>query len=1252
MRLKRLTVQGFKSFADQTHFDFESSLTGIVGPNGCGKSNVVDALKWVLGDQRARSLRGKEMTDVIFKGAEGRDGSHQAEVMVTLVDDGDQLGGRTEVTVGRRLNKDKESDYLLNGDRVRLKDVRDVLMDTGLGVGAYSVMEQGRIDAVLSANPEDRRAIFEEAAGISRFKLQKRETLRSLDRTEQNLERVKDLLEERHRRIRSLKIQAGKARRYQELRSELRDMRTAMAVLEARDLRTSLEEKQEILESLTAELAGVEARCLELEEARNVIDTRIDTRSQEYESLQEHMRGLESQRDAAEQQARSEDHRAEDQRGHAADSRRQIAELTDQHADKIAERQSVRDRVSALEGDLSVLSDSLGSKKDDLKSTQAKVRELSAEREGLRQRMLEWMNERTRTRNLAHGKQTQLSAQLVRSQGLGQRYAGLDVELDGFEFEIGALSQALAVGQRETETLQAEEQSVLAELDAADAAVAELAREESELRQQMSSVHGRLQVLSDMESHLEGLDQGPRYLLEKKPAGLQGRLADLLDADLEYSAALEAALGPFVQALIVDSREHANAMHAMLRKEGKGRAILLIDKEIPDDLLRGSQLFTLPVGAKSLLDHVRYPGYSRCLVHWLLRGVCVVESLDQADSDRHDLCYVTAEGGLVCGPRIEGGSKEGQGGLIVRKATILTLQSQASALEAQLDSLLSGKQEVAEQVMDLNGEARSVGEMLQTVRVRDLGRGSQRESLLARVKTGERDLEGLTLEIRDLDAQGSLVRVELNDLLMRAFHFGRLEAREVDHETQITADLATAQVVMEEAGREEQAVELRLVECRRDREAAREACRLHDNSLRDLQMSTDGFVERERESLASAASHEVVAVESRKAVAAMSDALEEGSAKRDLAATALAGAREEFAECKSEFLELQSGRSATAQSITDVRLAVGENEHRFDWLETRLRDDVGITLRRCLGEVDGFGLVIDRPYGPIPGPEDVLVLEIQGPVLDESLYADELSLTCIWDDDDFDVDACGRDVKVTQARIDRLGSVNLAAVEELAEEQSDLTLTEQEVKDLNESRTGLIEALRRMEHESRILFEETFKKARDNFQTIFRKLFQGGRADMYLSTEEDSLEGGIEVMARPPGKELQSIDLLSGGERTLTALAILFAVFKVKPSPFCILDEVDAALDDTNVERFLRVLDDFVGPTQFCVVTHHKRTMAACNSLYGVTMQRRGVSSRIAVNLEEVEELSGTGLKGDGAANGADTAATKHRVAGEEALGF
>jgi chromosome segregation ATPase len=328
---------------------------------------------------------------------------------------------------------------------------------------------------------------------------------------------------------------------------------------------------------------------------------------------------------------------------------------------------------------------------------------------------------------------------------------------------------------------------------------------------------------------------------------------------------------------------------------------------------------------------------------------------------------------------------------------------------------------------------------------------------------------------------------------------------------------------------------------------------------------------------------------------------------------------------------------------------VADVEHRFERLEERLREDTGIELRRCLGEVQGIGRIDPSLlYGPV-APADAVTF-LQGPPLPPEVVEQWFGLRRLWLEDDFDAKQARKEVQVLQSQKDRLGAVNVDAVQELDEEEGNFSQLEQEVQDLKESRKTLMETLKRLETESKTLFEETFHEARKNFQEIFRKLFQGGKADMFLSNmEDDMLEAGIEIVAQPPGKQLQSINLLSGGERSMTAVAILFALFKVRPSPFCILDEVDAALDETNVERFLRVLRDFTGETQFCVVTHHKRTMAECQVLYGITMQRRGVSSRIAVALSEVDTIQDGGVPG--AAAVADPA-KKRRIAGEEQVGF
>jgi chromosome segregation ATPase len=379
--------------------------------------------------------------------------------------------------------------------------------------------------------------------------------------------------------------------------------------------------------------------------------------------------------------------------------------------------------------------------------------------------------------------------------------------------------------------------------------------------------------------------------------------------------------------------------------------------------------------------------------------------------------------------------------------------------------------------------------------------------------------------------------------------------------------------------------------------------------------------------------------------------LEGGKADAQAAVDAARAAR---SQVQADVQQWEQRRSAASEALTQTRLVRADVEHRFLRLEDRLREDTGIELRRCLGEIEGIGLEDQAPYhGPI-APID-LVEQLQGPFVPPEHAAAWYGLQRLWEHPTFDLEAARKEVQVLTSQKERLGAVNVDAVKELDAEEGQFGTLEIEVKDLKEARRSLLETLKKLEAESKTLFETTFHEARKNFQDIFRKLFQGGKADMFLSnTEEDLLEAGIEIVAQPPGKQLQSINLLSGGERSLTAVAILFALFKVRPSPFCILDEVDAALDETNVERFLRVLRDFTAQTQFCIVTHHKRTMADCQVLYGITMQRRGVSSRIAVSLHEVDSFQegATTGAGAGAGTGKPDPAVKQRIAGEEAIGF
>ncbi len=1259
MRLKRLVARGFKSFADRTEFEFDSRLTGISGPNGCGKSHVVDAIKWVLGDQRAKSLRGSEMTDVIFKGAEGREAMGMAEVTITFEDPEGRLDGRTEIDISRRLTLDKESTYLLNGHDVRLKDVRDVLLDTGLGTGGYSVMEQGRIDAVLSANPEARRAIFEEAAGVARFKLQKKEALRKLERTDQNLARITDLLEERARRIRSLRIQAGKARRFQELQQALCSLRAALAVIDGKALRTEFAQHDSRLQELQVELAVAEDGRDTAATGLRAADDAITTTAQSLDRVQEELRACQGEllthRERADAwQARAADRLAELERG-----RQRAQGLVDQRDDRATQLAIARDELVQKESELIDLHKALEAQRQATQAALAALRALVKEREVVRERQLELLHARTRCRNVAADATAKVSAARAREQRLQERQGALAGEVARIDDEQSRLrGEHLDLSTR-LRLLQERERTALADLDGADSAAAALAEQESALRRELNEVEGSRQALLGMEAHMEGFDQGPRHVLQQKPEGLRGRLLDLIEIDIQHGPALEAALGPYVQALVVDTREHAAAIVRELADKRLGRVLLLVEEAFGEapPCATASSLLKPPAGVSYLTDLVRHVlaggaeshAASQKLLGWLLRGV-VVADFDIADSARADLCFVTPDGTLVCGPRMEGGAAaEGHQGLVVRRSRIQELGVAAAAVQERMVAFVAGKEQATGRVDRLKRELKAVGDALATVGRTLQAAESQQSRLAARTQDISRESAELAHEASELSRTRCGAMARLGVALFDQFLLQRREAAAQGDEVQFGERIAAAEREGQAQQRAEQEMRIKQVQAGEVREGLTRSIRMHEEAVRDferaLQELADRLQDAEDDRVKALTEHQRLA----EAAAVLDDRLQELEGNKSEAQAAVDGARAARGRVAAEVNQWEQRRAAISETLTQTRLLRADVDHRFVRLEERLREDTGVELRRCLGEIEGIGLVDTRDHhGPIAPLS--LCEQLLGPTLPPSVVVAHHALQRLWENADFDIEASRKEVALLQSQKERLGAVNLDAVKELDAEEGQFGTLEQEVKDLKEARKALMETLKKLEAESKLLFEQTFHEARKNFQEIFRKLFQGGKADMFLSnTEEDLLEAGIEIVAQPPGKQLQSINLLSGGERSLTAVAILFALFKVRPSPFCILDEVDAALDETNVERFLRVLRDFTAQTQFCIVTHHKRTMADCQVLYGITMQRRGVSSRIAVSLQEVDSFQeGVAVAGPGKAD----PAAKKRIAGEEAVGF
>ena len=1245
MRLKRLEILGFKSFAEKTTFVFEPGVTGIIGPNGAGKSNVVDAIKWVMGETRPTSLRGSEMQDVLFKGSEGKAPASFAQVTLVLDNEDGFLPGRgPEVSIGRRLFKTGESEYLVDRQVVRRKDLKELLLDTGLGVGAYSVMEQGKIDAILSANPEERRRIFEEASGISRFKRRRKEATRKLERTEQNLLRLGDLLEEKQKRLRSLKIQAGRARRYQELQRRLRDLRVALGLEDVREARETVlrveaerAEKEEALRSLEEALEALASREKELRQEEELLERELealsgtlsDVRSRE-EGCRERIRGLEQKKAALERRV----HEAGDQRRKILDSRKRQEE----------EFFQARERAQEVEAFLEEAERKLASARAVHAEWAAKRREALEERQKAEAASLERLHEIARAGN-------RVSDAEARLRSLEEGRIRLETRSRELEENLKELSQRVRTLQEEEKAAAAREaqaQEALLRagesLEAAERRSRELEKEAQEIRERLSALDSRAQVLRDLESSLAGMAEGPRKVLEAGLPGVLGRAVDFLSCPTSHAKALEAALGERVHALVVEGPSQAQAVLEEVYSRGLGRVHLLLadppssgEEEPPSRELPPPPAHAGVVGW--LLPAVEARGPLRGRVRDLLGRGLLVEDVEAgivlSGLEEGLACVTLAGDRMEGGFRIAGGPTDVGSSPIQRRSELRDLEERIRRERENLEEkarLLEESRRAAERARE---ESRRAHSLLEEAR-RDLRRiGAELLRVEERTAVASREREVLRSEKEELDQAEEALRRELEEAraaLEEARRLGR-EADQVLAEARRKVEEITRS--KEDSFQEESRLKVEVARARSELEGLQARLQVlgrsvQENGLRVEELRTEA--EKAREEIEEA-SREIARLEeeSRKLLERRGG-LEERIAALQEKRSAL---REEAQELERRLDAARREREELRSALERLAYEAREARARVEMVRDQLLEEHDVDL-------DWF---LEEPlYGPpLPPGTDEAGRPIYGPPLPEDWRYPEEDVERLWEREDFDPALARKEVSKVKAAMDRIGAVNLRAVEELEQEQEAVEKLASEIEDLRKGRKALQEMIERINQESTRLFLETFEEARKNFQEMFRRLFQGGKADIRLQEGADPLEAGIEIIARPPGKQPQNINLLSGGERSLCALAILFAVFKVKPSPFAVLDEVDAALDDSNVGRFLQILQDFVKDTQFLLVTHNKRSMAAAQVLYGITMQKKGVSSCVSVRVEDVE--SGGEIRvGAGAAG---TAKGSRRAASE-----
>ncbi len=1181
MKLARLEIVGFKSFADKTTLNISDGITGVVGPNGCGKSNIVDAIRWVMGEQSAKHLRGGKMEDVIFNGSESRGPMGMAEVTLTLKNDGrvpSDYASYDEIAVRRRLFRDGQSEYAINKIPVRLKDVHDLFLGTGVGTRAYSMIEQGRIGFIVNSKPEERRFLIEEVAGITKYKARKKTAQRRMEATEQNLLRVSDIVSELERQLGSLERQAKKAEKYKQLKQELRELELWWASMRFLELRAklcwALGESERVQENagdfetqLAAVEAEVEARRLELAdlESRNAqyaeqvfnLDSRMKMLAKDLEFFAKEReshraRGVEAAKEAETLEAQVvtvqqeiavlEEHA----RSLSGETETVMAELDEKETQTRAlqsQRKAIESTAATLQKEMIEALTTLSNERATLQANEKRKIELEARRD---QRAAEG---RTLEAELAAADERVSSTQLEAERALAA--------VEDLRGRKGALEEQVARGKQSLSALQARLLS---------------------LKEQSTQTRGRLSSLREIERKYEGYDAGVRAVMtERQDGGVRGLVADVLATKSEHEAALEALLGPRLQDVIVESMAHGQDALLWLRSKADGRAGFL-PAHVRDATRTPGPLPSHPAVLGPVLNLVQVkPGYES-IARYLLGNAVLVDNLDAAvelvGPASEGYTFVTLSGDVVDSfGAMSGGKLKGAGeGLLAQKREIKELEEGVRALDAQLVLAESERTQAqaalgtAEEILQATGEALKDAEIKKAQIEKDRSvAGEDKKRVAARHEQVFAEHADLLRALETLDAQtrGSSERMTA----AQAAH----EEKERELARQAERELALQE---QEAYAQEELTQLKVAFAQRDEKRKNVA-----RTLERLQQNLADTEERIR-----------------RAAQAVSD----GGAQ----ATALEERIEKGKLEQQSLLDLLEEGKATLQN--------GRIEHERQAQALRGLEERSKTLGKSAGSLrdlrSGFDLEAREAMIQIEHLQRSIAESYDLPL---EIVVSDYHMRSSPPDDAAD------QVSALKAQLARIGDINLTAIEEFAEvsERHQFLITQK--GDLEQALTQLRSAIIKINRTSRDRFTEAYNATNAMFQKVFPRLFRGGegRLELMMEGTDDVLESGIDIISQPPGKKLQSVQLLSGGEKALTAVSLVFSIFLIKPSPFCVLDEVDAPLDESNVARFNELLREISQVSQFICVTHSKKTMECADRLYGVTMEEPGISKLVSVDL-------------------------------------
>jgi len=1231
MYLKNLTVFGFKSFADKTSLNFQPGVTAIVGPNGCGKSNVSDSIRWVLGEQSAKALRGGEMADVIFNGTDTRKPMAMAEVSLTLGGvDAEHLQAAgvevayDEVTLTRRIYRDGGSEYFINRTSCRLRDIQQLFMGTGVGRTSYSILAQGHITQILSSKPEDRRLIFEEAAGITKFKSQKKESLRKLEATDQNLLRVEDLIREVKRQIGSLQRQAGKARRYKQLALDLEHLETQLARHQYDVLQVAIAEKQAQAEQLRVEIETTTSDIQKGEDEIGQLRARLSELEHEVAALQQKGLELKSGIDRHASRIHFNEERLRELESQNGKALADIAQAEERQAAAVTDLASVTEGLVSSEAALAGHREALEAKLESVRAVDTQLRQRQEELRQAQSAAFAAAQTLSRVRNEINTLDLQKQGNTVRLEKLASENVQLEEERARLEVRLLEFTATVEEEKLLAQTKRGSVEERQTRLRQLQTELQQSSQEQDKLLQKQAEKRSRLHVLEQLEGAHEGFSPGTQAALRQSKSVI-GSLVDHIRVPDQYVVAIENALGHHLQLVLTEQPAAAQEILAGLSANKSGRAsIAALTLALPVELPAVLPAAPASEGAPGepaapvtpivhALSVVQADAAVENLLRALLGRTYITSDLAAATAQMqngHAGCdFVTLAGDLLSRNGVyTGGSLNGAANSKA-PSSILGRKNQISELSAELAVIQEQVAEASRRRGTLLGEQTELQAGLQQAQT------ELRQQEVA-IATREGEFKALTTSQRLLLQKIDTVGFEVQNLTDQL-------AEGLQKRGALGVQLAELEAT-ERSGQERVATLTTDLEAlRTERDAANGALTENKVSLAAQEQLLASYrqqritLERRIQELGQLVDqrrHDMASVLSRREQSELE--IQESRTQAERLEHERELVSQQTAECVGRQQAQQLEITQREEQLRGQRRRLSEIQAQRGGIEIELAQKAMSVQNLCEKIQQKYHVALEN----VRSECITITLADEGPAKVETLTPEQMAEAGAATD----WTAVAAQVESLTRKIEDIGPVNLVAIEEYEETEQRHQFLTQQFDDLVNAKTQLLEIINRINGQTRQMFLETFEKIRDNFRAMFVDVFGGGKADLVLADASDVLESGIDIVARPPGKQLQGISLLSGGEQTMVAVALLFSIYQVKPSPFCVLDELDAPLDESNINRFVKVLQRFLHTSQFVIITHNKRTIGMADVLYGVTMEEHGVSKIVSVKFHQAAELPPT----------------------------